>query len=370
MSTERMIQEFCRLVELDSPSFGERAMADFLTGRLTELGFEVEEDQAGSFYGGTAGNLYAHRAGERRGDPLLFSMHMDTVEPSRHKRAVVHGDGRITSRGDTVLGADDMSAMAAFLEALECIQRQNKACRELELLITIGEEQHLRGSSVFDYAKLRSRQSYVLDLSGSVGAAAIKAPSLAVFQAKVIGKAAHAGFAPEEGVHAIAVASKAVSRIWQGHVGDQMTVNVGKIAGGGATNVVPDQCVVTGEVRGFVHLKVLEQLEEIRQVFEQEAGAVGGRVEYETEICFCAYETPETHPVVKRFERACMSTGVCPRLTATFGGSDQHHLSEHGITGIVLASAMHQVHSCEEYTTISEMEQVSRIVREMITSEE
>ncbi len=67
MSTDRMIQEFCHLVEIDSPSFGERAMADYLTGRLTELGFVVEEDQAGAFYGGTAGNLYAHREGSRQG---------------------------------------------------------------------------------------------------------------------------------------------------------------------------------------------------------------------------------------------------------------------------------------------------------------
>ena len=370
MSTDRMIQEFCHLVEIDSPSFGERAMADYLTGRLTELGFVVEEDQAGAFYGGTAGNLYAHREGSRRGDPLLFSMHMDTVEPSRHKRAIVHWDGRITSQGDTVLGADDLSAVAAFLEALEGMRRDNEPCRELEALITIGEEQHLRGSAVFDYSKLRSCQSYVLDLSGRVATAANKAPSLAVFRAKVIGRAAHAGFAPEEGIHAIVIASRAVLGIPQGHVGDEMTVNVGRIDGGSATNVVPDQCIVTGEVRGFVHSHVLKELDRIRQVFEQEAEAAGGCVEYETEICFCAYETPDTHPVVKRFERACERAGICPVLTATFGGSDQHHLSEHGIAGMVLASAMHHVHSCGEYTTTSEMEQVRNIVREIIVSEE
>ena len=105
-------------------------------------------------------------------------------------------------------------------------------------------------------------------------------------------------------------------------------------------------------------------------MFEQEAEAAGGCVEYETEICFCAYETPDTHPVVKRFERACERAGICPVLTATFGGSDQHHLSEHGIAGMVLASAMHHVHSCGEYTTTSEMEQVRNIVREIIVSEE
>ena len=78
---KRLIKEFRRLVSIDAPSFGERKMADYLRSRLTELGFSVEEDDAGSLYGGNCGNLYAFRKGNLPGEPLLFSMHMDTVEP-------------------------------------------------------------------------------------------------------------------------------------------------------------------------------------------------------------------------------------------------------------------------------------------------
>lgn len=366
---KRLIKEFRRLVSIDAPSFGERKMADYLRSRLTELGFSVEEDDAGSLYGGNCGNLYAFRKGNLPGEPVLFSMHMDTVEPSKGKEAVVLEDGRIVSRGDTVLGADDMSGVAALLEALEQIREEELPCRALELLFTIGEEQHLRGSAAFDFSKIRAKEAYTLDLSGAVGTAALKAPSLATFQAKVKGRAAHAGFAPEKGVHAVMIAARAVAALKLGHVGNGMTVNVGSFCGGGATNIVPECCEVTGEVRGFCHEEVLTQLEKIREIFARETEDAGGSLTYETEICYRAYETDREHPAILRFVRACRAAGVPPKLTETFGGSDQHHLAEHGIKGAVLASAMHDCHSCGEYTDAAELEQVCRIVKEMMCEE-
>lgn len=363
---ERLVEEFCHLVSIDAPSFGEREMADYLKKRFEELGFAVEEDDAGSHYGGNCGNLYAYRKGTLPGEPLLFSMHMDTVEPSKGKEAQVLENGRIVSRGDTVLGADDMSGMAASLEALEQIREEGISCRDLEFFISIGEERHLRGSAVFDFSKIRAKEAYTLDMSGAVGTAALRAPSLATFCVKVHGKAAHAGFAPEDGVHAVAIAAKATAALELGHVGESMTVNVGSISGGSVTNIVPDYCEVRGEIRGFCHEEVLAQLDKIRGIFAREAEAAGGSIEFETEICFHAYETDKEHPAIQRFVRACHTAGIQPKFTETFGGSDQHRLAAHGIKGAVLSSAMHRCHSCEEYTDAEEMEQVSKIVKSMM----
>lgn len=64
--------------------------------------------------------------------------------------------------------------------------------------------------------------------------------------------------------HAIKAAAEAVSRIDCGRVGD-LTVNVGTITGGTADNIVPETCVLTGEVRGFDHPLVLQKLAEIEE---------------------------------------------------------------------------------------------------------
>lgn len=368
MIRERLVDEFCHLVSIDAPSYGERKMADYIKDRLSLLGVQMEEDDSGRVMNGSSGNLYGFWKGTMPGEPILFSMHMDTVAPAVGKKAVVHDDGRITSDGTTVLGADDMSAVAALLEAMQCITEEGISHRDIELLITAGEEMHLQGSRNFDFSRIKANESYVLDLGGKVGCGAHRAPSLAVFEAEVLGKSAHAGFAPEEGVHAVKIASRAVGRLQMGKLPGQMTVNIGRIEGGGATNIVPDRCKVSGEVRGIRHESVLEQLNKIKSIFREEAKEGHAEICFKEELLFHAYATPLEHPVVKRFEQVCKKMGLAFEMSDTFGGSDQHHLSAHGIQGIVLASAMYQVHSCEEYTTIEDMEKVTEMTKLLMTS--
>ena len=64
INKNRLLEEFSRLSKINAHSFREREKADYCIGRLCELGFSVKEDQAGSFYGGNAGNLYAYKKGE------------------------------------------------------------------------------------------------------------------------------------------------------------------------------------------------------------------------------------------------------------------------------------------------------------------
>ena len=154
MNTDRLVRTFQELVSIDSPSFDERRMADELAGRLKELGFAVSEDGAGEYYGGTAGNLYAYREGTLPGEPLLFSTHMDTVEPARGKRAVLRGDGRIESGGDTVLGADCMTGTAALLEALAELKEEGKDFEEVSF------------DFQYDIASFLQHYAYAFSLAG------------------------------------------------------------------------------------------------------------------------------------------------------------------------------------------------------------
>ncbi len=95
VNRERLSKEFCELVSIDAPTLGEREIADLLKVKLEELGFQVQEDNAGELIGGNCGNLFATLEGEIVGLPLLFSSHMDTVEPALNKRPIVcHTVGR------------------------------------------------------------------------------------------------------------------------------------------------------------------------------------------------------------------------------------------------------------------------------------
>ncbi len=363
----RLTDEFCKLVSIDSASFKERKMADTLTKYLSELGFDVTEDGAGKYYNGNAGNIYGFLQGDIEGEPILFSAHMDTVEPSSNKKAVVHEDGIITSDGSTVLGADDLSGVTSILEAVRTMKEQGLSHRSIEVLFTIGEEMYIRGSEVFDYGLIKSREAYVLDLSGPVGTAALKAPTLVSFTAGFTGKAAHAGFAPEKGIHAISAAAEAITAIRQGRIDEETTVNVGTVKGGLARNIVPENCILSGEVRSLSHDKALAEADKIEKVFQDISRKRGTDLKFETSFGCIAYEVDREHEVVKRFEKACRDLGCKTDYIATFGGSDNNNFLRNGITGIVVASGMNEVHSCKEYTHVDELEKCADITLKLMT---
>lgn len=370
INQSRLIRCFTELVSIDAPSYDERVMANELTRRLSALGLTVEEDNAGTAIGGTAGNLIVKVPGTVAAPPLLFSSHMDTVEPSRGKRAILHEDGRITSAGDTVLGADDAAGLAALLEALTVITESQLPHRPLELVFPVAEESYTIGSHQLDFSRLAAKEAYVLDMSAPVGAAALKAPSILYFKATFQGRAAHAGMAPEEGIHAIKIAADAISHIKTGVVDADTTVNIGTISGGLATNIVPERCTIEGEVRGFRHDIALQRLAEVRHEFQAAAARFGGSVEVEHVIRTVAYSVAPDTPVVQRHLRCCAKNGIPGVLTKTFGGSDNNTFAEHGISGIVLASTAQKSHSTEEYTTVDDLTKLAELALSLMLDTE
>ena len=238
--------------------------------------------------------------------------------------------------------------------------------RDLEILFPAAEEVYTKGSSAFDFTKLRGKEAYVLDLSGPVGMAAAKAPSLISFQITVQGKAAHAGFEPEKGIHAIVAAAKAIAEVPQGHLDQDTTCNVGLIKGGTATNIVPEACMVQGEIRSFAHEKALVCMENVKSIFEKEAKKAGASCDTEMEIHLEAYETEKTEVVVRHFQKACEMLELPGGLTETFGGSDNNSFAKHGIPGLVLSNGMYQAHSTKEYTTCEDLEKGAQLIARLI----
>lgn len=369
MNQKRLVDEFCKLVAIDSPSFRERKMADILKEYLNELGFSVYEDNANTIYNSECGNIYAYLEGTIKGDPLLFSAHMDTVEPAKNKKAIVKEDGMIVSGGDTVLGADDLSGVVAILEALRSIKENNTPHRNIEILFTIAEEPYIRGSEVFDYSRVKAKEAYVLDLSGPVGGVAYQAPTVIMINTTIHGKASHAGFAPEKGINAIAIAAHAISKMQLGRLDEETTANIGLIEGGLATNIVADKCQVKGEIRSSDNDKAKAQAEFMKQKFEDTAKEYGGSCETDF-FCGCiAYELDKNHSVIKRFEKVCNELNIEVSMQKTFGGSDNNNFMRHGIVGAVIACGMNQVHSCKEYSTVDELVRITKITEKLMTSE-
>lgn len=368
--SNRLWKTFQELSGIYSPSFKERALCDALIKRLTDLDGNIFEDDAGSKIQGNCGNLYCYIPGSLDGPPLLFSAHLDTVEPAKGKQAFLHHNGKISSAGNTILGADDIAGVTVILEAVTRLKEQNIPHRSIELLFPVAEEKYGAGSSVFDYSLIKAKEAYVLDLSGAIGEAANAAPTIMSFEIKIHGKAAHAGFAPKSGIHAIEVAAKAIASLPQGEPVPGLTFNIGKFIGGESGNIVPALCIIEGEIRSLDHKAVLSYWNKVKTVFDTEGAIAGAKVEAKNKIELTAYQTPLDSSVVRRFLRACKKTGISPHIHSTFGGSDQNNFALHGITGLVMACSMHEVHSLSEYSNLHELENCVMIVMEIMTDQE
>ena len=146
--TERLVQSFLELTAIDNPTLYERELSECLRRRFAALGIVLAEDGAGAAIGGNAGNLYAYLPGDETLAPILLSAHMDAVAPACAKKPVLHPDGRITSDGTTVLGADDVSGLCAILEAVTSVLEDGTPHRPIELLFDAAEESYCTGIHV------------------------------------------------------------------------------------------------------------------------------------------------------------------------------------------------------------------------------
>lgn len=171
-------------------------------------------------------------------------------------------------------------------------------------------------------------------------------------------------------MHAISIAGEAISRITQGHIDPETTINIGTIEGGTARNIVPDHVYLTGEVRSLVDEKATAAYETMMSLFERASAYRGGNVTGHTEKAFQALSVPRDSATVRRFQRACEDLKIPVRLTTTFGGSDNNHIVEHGIPGIVIACGYENAHTVREYASLTAMRQTVEIMLQMSRSNE
>ena len=161
------------------------------------------------------------------------------------------------------------------------------------------------------------------------------------------------------------IRDRAAAQIPCGRVGE-LTVNIGTIAGGTADNIVPDRCTVTGEVRGFDHPFALQKLGEIEAVMQRAAAAEGCTVEFTSEVFCQAYRVDPAGEAAQLFFGACARAGLEPRMTVTYGGSDNNHFCLHGLQGLVVAPGMNSCHSCQEYTSVDELTRAAKLAEALI----
>lgn len=373
MNPERLARTFMALVEIDSVSKSEGQLCGVLRNLLESLGAETDVDDCAAAVGSDTGNLVAVVKGDMSVPALFFNAHMDTVEPGKGIKPLLK-NGTFTSGGDTILGADDKSAIAILLEVLQVLKEGNISHGPIELVFTVCEEIGLLGAKHLEVNRLSARYGYALDASDPDGIV-VRAPSANRLTVTLFGKDAHAGAAPEEGINAIVMASRAIAGLDIGRIDHETTCNIGVIEGGRATNIVPDRVIVKGEVRSHDDQKLARKTAEMISAFERVVADFKTadrnrmpRLEYRVQQDFPRTNVPEEHPVIQLAVTAAKNLGRQLTLKASGGGADANIFFSKGIMTPVLGTGMRNMHTTGEAIELADMVRCGELVLEIIRS--
>src|SRR6202522_4544515 len=231
-----------RLVDIESLTYNEGAVGEYLDALLQERGYTVERmavsQPSQSRYTGPRFNLSASDV--KRPDVVL-STHMDTVPPflpSSEDDLYVYGRGSCDAKG----------IIAAQLAAAERLREAGVA---VGLLFVVGEERDSAGART---ANLHSKGNRFL-INGEPTDNRLALASKGALRAEIRarGKMAHSAY-PELGdsaVHKLVHALERLLAVELPAVEDigPSTMNIGLISGGYAPNVIADSAVAQVLVR-------------------------------------------------------------------------------------------------------------------------
>lgn len=351
MTTVYAVQEFFELlrplVELESPTRDferNRGVADLLEGLLTTRGAAVERLTAPGF----GDHLIGRIEPDAHNPPLLILGHMDTVHPVGSLEAMplrllddrITGPGVFDMKGGLCVALLALDAVRARGAAANAPQREQTSPAEgalpgsdtlppggVTFLITCDEEIGSPSSRELIEREARaSRATLVLEPSLPGGRIKTGRKGVADYGLRVTGVPAHAGIEPDKGASAIHALMELLAQIRDAaRPEDGTTVNVGRIEGGTALNVVAEHARAGVDVRFWTRDEAERVDRAVRRLRPSDARCTldisGGINRYPLE------ETAESRAVVARAAACAAEMGFELQTGRTGGGSDGNFTS-------------------------------------------
>jgi len=375
--TDQAIDRLLRFLSVEGVTGQEAAIAKAVVQDLLQAGVSrraVRFDRAHERIPlpTQTGNLIVMLPGTRPGPRRLLLTHLDTVALCAGARPRRKGT-RIVAAGRTALGGDNRTGVACLVTVAAILQERRLPHPPLTFLFTVREESGLWGARYVEPAELGNpREGFNVD-GRSASEITLGAVGAERWQAEVIGKAAHAGVHPEQGISATVVASLALTQAykdgWFGKIsrdGREGTANVGSFGGqdgqsaGVATNIVTDYAVIRGEARSHDRRFVRAITNAYRDAFRAAAKDVrddrgqNARVRFLTRHDYHPFRLKPTAPVVRHALAAAKEADLKPTLRVTNGGLDADWLVRHGIPTVTFGAGQNNVHSVDEFVNVSE----------------
>ncbi|HEX4793361.1 MAG TPA: hydrolase [Humisphaera sp.] len=298
---------------------------------------------------------------------VFLCIHMDTVYPQDGPFQQVTRIGANTLRGPGV--CDAKGGLAVMLIAVEAMER-SKWARDIgwEVLINPDEEIGSPGSSpLFEEAAKRNHVGLLFEPALPDGSMVAERGGSGNYAAVIRGRSAHAGRDFHNGRNAIVAAAQMSLKLSQLTSGG-ITVNVGKIDGGGPANVVPDLAICRFNVRAKAPL----EQKTIQAGIEQVAGEIK-RIEGISVGLHGGFHRPPkpldqpTRQLQQQVEGCGKQLGIATSWRYSGGVSDGNQLAAAGLPNIdSLGPRGGNIHSPEEFLLLDSLTERAKLALMML----
>ena len=368
---DALIQFTRELIQVDSinPPGNEQAVAELLDSRARSWGLatEIRQVEVGR------PNVLVRLPGSGSAPTLLYLGHLDTVPPgdvpwNYPPLSGELADGRIWGRG----AADMKSGLAAMLVAMAALKQSNVSLPgDLVLAAVVGEEVDCAGSKRFLAERGMDNVGWLVISEPTANDFVVAHRGALWVEATTYGKTAH-GSMPHLGVNAILGMMEFIHRVqgfehpWQPHpLLAPPTVSVNTIAGGVKTNVIPDSCRATIDMRTLPGQQHPEILESLRRLADDVAAHQPHlRAEIRAVNDEPPVQTPVDHPLILAAQRAAELTlgGQRPVRAATYYTDASVLQPPTGVPTLIVGPGEDgQAHQPNEWVSVEALKSAARL---------
>src|SRR5665213_1752322 len=393
INKDSIASRFMRYAKIDtqsSPKSGthpstekQKDLSKLLVEELKQIGInDAEMDEYGYVYATIPSNS------EKTNIPVIcFCSHIDTapdcsgtnVKPILHKNyqgedivlpddasqvlsAVVYpylktqiGSDINTASGNTLLGADDKSGVAAIMEATNyLIENPAKKHGEIKLLFTPDEEIG-QGTSKLDMKKLGAQFGYTLDggEAGSLEDETFSADSATIV---INGVISHPGYAKNKLVNALKIGAEILHALPLNEWSPETTEKKEGIV---------EKATIEFIVRDFDDEKLKQSGEKLKEIAESVSNHyLGASIEFHIKEQYRNMKKilDESPQVASYAAEAITRSGLKVKTESIRGGTDGSRLSYMGLPSPNIFTGMQAIHSKLEWIGVNDMAKAAETV--------
>ena len=321
-----LIDLFCNLAEIPSPSLKEENVANWIVKYCQTNNISCKLDDYG--------NVYANvPATDENKSSLLLSAHMDVIGDESPVKTYIDGD--LIRAKDRTLGGDDKAGVANALLLAKEVANSQMRHGGLELMFTRDEESGMSGIKHVDFSKLNSKYILVCD-SDSLGQLEVSGASYTIAKITVnTYKGGHSGIdiADKTRENAAKLIADIISNLPQGVFYSEnnqviTSCNLGGISAGdvNVTNVINTHAEATYSIRSASRsveeeLKTLMQ-NEIAYANKEYANIAKFEITFEEHLP--PFEKVEDEYIPILFETAAKKVGIPYKISSFHAGAETH----------------------------------------------